>query len=66
MEQSQHQCDLHLGKIFWVVNKLTSAKTFSNGFVSEVNSYMKNNKHVTIRLLLEDAGSKLGLGKNVK
>lgn len=66
MEQSQHQCDLHLGKIFWVVNKLTSAKTLSNGYVSEVNSYMKKNKHVTIRQLLEDADCKLGLGENAK
>lgn len=51
---SQLECDLHMGKIQWVVNRLTSSKTFCNKYVSAVGDYMHSHKHVTVAQLLGD------------
>ena len=43
---------MHVGKIKWVVNKLTGKKAFSDTFVAKVDAYMVKNKKATINNLL--------------
>ena len=44
--------DRHMGKIQWVVNRLTGRQVFTNEFVTYVDSQMKRNKHLTIDQML--------------
>ena len=44
---SQWQCDLHMGKIQWIVNKVTGRRVFANKYVSMVARYMKNHAGTT-------------------
>ena len=50
----------HMGKIQWVVNKVTKKRVFTNDHVKAVDSYMHNHRQVTVPQLLESADS-LGL-----
>lgn len=50
---SQLECDLHMGVILWVVNRITGKKTFNNRYVDAVDAYMKRHKGTTIVQLLE-------------
>ena len=51
---SQLECDLHMGKIQWVVNRITSENTFQNKYVNAVNCYMQKHKDTTVLQLLTD------------
>lgn len=51
---SQVECDMHMGKIQWVVNTLTERQTFRNEFVTAVDTYMKRHSAMTVAQLLED------------
>lgn len=51
---SQADCDIHMGKIQWVVNKMVAKRIFCNKYVSAVDRYMKKNGSVTIEELLNN------------
>ena len=44
---TQQQCDLHMGKIQWIVNKVIGRHVFGNKYVATVTRYMKKHKGVT-------------------
>lgn len=54
MEITPIERDTHMGKIQWVVNKITGKQTFDNVGVSKVDSYMKNNKGISVEQLLRN------------
>lgn len=47
----------HMGKIQWVVNKVTKKRVFVNEHVRAVENYMHNHRQVTVPQLLEKADS---------
>ena len=49
---TQLQCDLHMGKIQWIVNKVTGKRVFGNKYVAMVARYMKRHKGATEHELL--------------
>ena len=49
---TQLQCDLHMGKIQWIVNKVTGKRVFGNKYVATVARYMKRHKGATEHKLL--------------
>jgi hypothetical protein len=49
-----------MGKIQWVVNKVTKKRVFANDHVKAVENYMHNHRQITVPQLLESADS-LGL-----
>ena len=49
---TQQQCDLHMGKIQWIVNNVTGRKVFANKFVATVARYMKKHSGLTDQELL--------------
>ncbi len=46
--------DLHFGKLMWVANKAMNKPIFKTPFVTQIDKYMKNNKSISIRQLLEN------------
>ena len=54
LEMSQEECDIHMGKIMWVVNKVTQKKTFKSRYVAMVDRYMKRHKGETVAMLLRN------------
>lgn len=54
MEITPIERDTHMGKIQWVVNKITGKQTFDNVGVLKVDSYMKNNKGISVEQLLRN------------
>nr|MBP7472203.1 gliding motility protein GldB [Prevotella sp.] len=53
-QRSQKERDIHMGKVMFVVNKAVGRQVFKNPYVTEVAQYMKRNKNVTIKELLEN------------
>lgn len=51
-EVTQQERDLHMGKIQWVVNRITGRRIFTNDHVAAVDRYMKHNKQIGIEQLL--------------
>ena len=51
---SQTDRDTHMGKIQWVVNKITNRNIFHNSFVNAVENYMKHNEHQTVEQMLRN------------
>ena len=51
-ESSQTERDHHMGKIQWVVNRITGRKVFKNEHVSKVEEVMGKNKKLTVIELL--------------
>lgn len=51
-ELTQLDCDIHMGKIQWVVNKVMDKRIFNNEYVKTVDRYMKANKGITVEQLL--------------
>lgn len=51
---SQTECDMHMGKIQWVVNKITDRCTFRNRYVTAIDTYMKHHPEVGVDVLLND------------
>lgn len=49
---TQQQCDLHMGKIQWIVNKVTGRRVFANRYVATVARYMKKHNGTTENELL--------------
>ena len=49
---TQLQCDLHMGKIQWVVNRLTGRRVFGNKYVATVARYMKRHEKTSFHDLL--------------
>lgn len=49
---SQSQRDQHMGRIQWVVNKVTKRQVFSNPAVQDAERMMHRNKHLTVQQLL--------------
>ena len=49
---TQQQCDIHMGKIQWIVNKVTGRKVFANKYVATVARYMKKHNGATEHELL--------------
>ena len=49
---TQLQCDLHMGKIQWVVNRLTGRRVFANRYVATVARYMKRHANTSFHDLL--------------
>lgn len=50
----QLERDLHVGKIMWVVNKAMERQAFNSQFYWAVDSYVKRNKNMTVKELLEE------------
>ena len=55
---SQMECDVHIGKIMWVVNRLVDRHVFKGEYVSLVAKYMKRHKNGTIAWLLNNDNCK--------
>ena len=55
-QQPQENRDMHMGRIQWVVNRITDRKVFSNSFVTHVDQLMKKNRRMTIDQLLRGEG----------
>jgi len=53
-EASQQQRDGHIGRIQWVVNRVTKRRHFNSPHVLAVDRYMKAHPHTTIRQLLTE------------
>ena len=51
-QPTQLQCDIHMGKIQWIVNRLTGRKVFANKYVRTVALYMKRHGKTTVNELL--------------
>jgi hypothetical protein len=45
--------DLHMGKIMWVVNQAMGRQAFHTPYVNKIDKYMKHNKKVHIKELLD-------------
>ena len=57
IEQStQEERDAHMGRIQWVVNRITDREVFTNSFVTHVDQLMKINSQMTIEQLLTNKG----------
>ncbi|BCS86551.1 MULTISPECIES: gliding motility protein GldB-related protein [Prevotella] len=53
--RSQQEKDLHMGKVMYAVNKIMGYKVFTTKFIDAVESYMHDNKNVTLdKLLISD------------
>jgi hypothetical protein len=50
--RSQLEKDLHMGKVQWVVNKVTGHHDFSSEYINMVDRYMKSHADVTVAALL--------------
>ena len=50
---SQVECDIHMGKIMWVANRLLDRQVFKGEYVRLVDKYMKRHKGGTISWLLD-------------
>jgi len=55
---SQMECDMHMGKIQWVVNNITGKRTFRNRYVATIDAYMKSHTDMTVAQLLDDTDYK--------
>lgn len=55
---SQMECDMHMGKIQWVVNDITGRRTFNNSYVAAIDKYMAKHKDMTVPLLLNETDYK--------
>lgn len=44
---TQLQCDIHMGKIQWIANKVTGRRVFANKYVATVARYMKRHEGTT-------------------
>ena len=53
-EHSQTTCDLHIGKIQWLVNKAMDKKVFKTKFVQLTEAYMNRHKNKPVDLLLRE------------
>ena len=53
-EATQQQRDGHIGRIQWVVNRVTKRRHFNSPHVLAVDRYMKAHPHTTIRQLLTE------------
>ena len=53
LRKSQHERDLHMGRIQWTVNKLTKRNAFDNDIIKEIDEYMKQHSSTTIQQLLQ-------------
>lgn len=49
---SQLECDIHMGKILWTVNRITGSNHFSSRYVDIADAYMKKHKKTTLSQLL--------------
>lgn len=56
--RSQEERDCHMGKIMWVVNKSLGRQAFDTPFINKVAKYMKANKKITVKELLESDKNK--------
>jgi len=54
-DSSQTERSQHMGKIQWVVNRVTGRQVFQNDFVEHVDRYMKQNPQASIDQLLREA-----------
>ena len=54
LEMSQEECDIHMGKIMWAVNKAMGKEIFKTKYVNTINAYVKRNPKVTVKQLLKD------------
>ena len=52
-KRSQQEKDLHMGKVMYVVNQIIGYKVFTTKYIDAVESYMKDNKSVTLDTLLK-------------
>ena len=50
---SQVECDIHMGKIMWVANRLLDRQVFKGEYVRLVDKYMKRHKGGTVSWLLD-------------
>lgn len=53
-QATQAARDWHRGKIQWVVNHVTNRRVFDNERVTMVDSFMKQNKEISVEQLLRD------------
>ena len=49
---TQQQCDLHMGKIQWVVNRIVGRRVFGNKYVATVARYMKRHAKTSFHDLI--------------
>ena len=48
----QLTCDLHIGKIQWLVNKAVGRKVFRTQYVEQANKYIRHHKGLSYEKLL--------------
>ena len=53
-ELTREERDIHMGKIQWVVNKVTKREVFNHDYVVMVDSFMRRHKDMTIEQLLRN------------
>jgi len=53
-DSTQDARDRHMGKIQWVVNRITDRQVFDNPRVADVDSFMNDNKQISVERLLRD------------
>ena len=46
--------DLHMGKIMWAVNKVMCKDFFKSKYINTINAYVKRNRNITVKQLLEN------------
>lgn len=51
---TQHERDMHIGKIQWVVNQAMGYQVFHSDYVTRVAHYMQRNKNATIDQMLNN------------
>lgn len=52
-KRPQHERDIHVAKVLWVVNKSIKCNLFKNKYVSKIDKYMKCNRKLSVRQMLE-------------
>lgn len=55
---NQFECDIHMGKIQWMVNDLLGRSVFNNKYVATVAAYMKKHKDTGYHKLLSECDTK--------
>lgn len=49
----QLECDMHIGKIMWIVNSISHKPVFNTKYVAMVDRYMQKNKNIDMFTLLK-------------
>lgn len=50
---TQEERDMHIGKMFWITNKMVGRKAYTDNPLKKFEAFMKKNKAITIEEMLE-------------